>query len=166
MGRPGEQVERDRDRARDSLGLLERDRFWHELAEDDREVRQQGEREDVANPDRERRIEEIRDQRLADGTDEDREHRDAELCARDEPHWLVHHVERGARASSAALRSLLQAGATGSHERVLGRDEDRAAENEQQDDDDTQEDAHAFRRYIDRSRLRPDRGAGTRRYLV
>ena len=70
-----EEVERDRERDRERLGLLERDRLRHELAEDDGEVRQDREGDEEAHRRRERRLHQIRDQRLADRTDEDREDR-------------------------------------------------------------------------------------------
>ena len=66
----------------------------------------------------ERRLDQVGDQRLADGADEDREDRDAELVRADEAHRLVHEAERdvarrarrlSARSSRRARRAVMSA---------------------------------------------------------
>jgi hypothetical protein len=122
---------------------LQRDRLRHQLPEHDREVRQDRERHDECDGVRERRLHEIRDQRLADRTDEDREDRDAELRARDEAHGLVHEPEGGLRATVPVQRPLLEARTASGDQRVLGRDEDRTSQHEEQHHDDAKQDTHA-----------------------
>ena len=162
----GENIERDREDDRDRLRLLERDRLRHELSENYREVGEQCEGDDEADARGQGRLEQIGDQRLAHGADEDGEHRDSQLRARDEADRLVHEAECGARTPPAPLGALLQARPAADDERVLGGDEEGAAEDQQQDDDDAEKDAHALKGCIDKGRLRPSRGAGTWRDLV
>ncbi len=57
---------------------------------------------------RQRRLHEPREQRLADGAEEDREDRDADLHRRDEPDGVVHEAQRRLGAATAALGALLQ----------------------------------------------------------
>ena len=89
---------------------------------------------------REPRVEVARDQRLADGAHRDAEDGDPDLHRADEPHGLVH------QAQGAACRQrvhLLETPAARGHERVLGRDEDRVPQHEQEHEDDAEEVAHA-----------------------
>ena len=90
MQEAAEVVERNREHNSERLGLLERHRLRHQLAEHDREVGEERECNEEAHRYRQRRLHQIRDQRLADRTDEDGEDGDPELRARDEPNRLVH----------------------------------------------------------------------------
>ena len=92
---------------------------------------------------RQRRLHQVGDQRLADGTDEDREDRDSELRARDEPDRLVHEPQRRLGATAAAQGALLQPRSSRGDQRVLGRDEDRAPQHEEEHDEDAEKNAHA-----------------------
>ena len=89
-----------------------------------------------ATPCRERRLEEVGEQRLADRTDEDREHGDPELDERDEADGLVHEARAPcSRPAAASLGALLEPRAARGDERVLGRDEDRAPQHEEEHDE-------------------------------
>ena len=150
LQQPGERLhdrlqdlERDRERLRDRLGPLQRERLRHELAERDAEVGEDQEREHVRDPVRERRVEVARQERLADGTEGDPEDGDPDLDGADELDRVVHQVERGARTAAAGLRVRLEARPPRRHERVLGRDEDRVPEHEQEDREDSEGVAHA-----------------------
>ena len=138
-----EEVERHREHHRERLGLLQRDRLRHQLAEHDGQVREERERDQERNRVRERRLHEVRDERLADGTDEDREDGDAELRARDEADRLVHQSERRASSAVAVGRTLLESRPSRRDQRILGRDEHRAPQDEEQHHDDSKWNAHA-----------------------
>ena len=125
------------------LVLRERNGLGDELAERDMEVGDEGEGEDESDALRERLVKPVLDERLAHGAERDRERRDAELDGADEPHRAVHDAKRYARAELAGVRELHQARALGGHERVLGRDEERVPQHEQENGDDLQEDGHA-----------------------
>ena len=58
---------------------------------------------------REPRVEQLREDRLADGADEDRERRDAELRRGDEANGIVEEPDRQARAAAAGVREIGQA---------------------------------------------------------
>ena len=85
----------------------------------------------------------VLDERLADRAHRDAGDRDPDLHRADEAHGVVHQRERVARPAPALLRELLQAVAPRRHERVLGRDEDRVPQHEQENHDDSKEIAHA-----------------------
>ena len=138
----GEEVDGDGEGHGKPLRALERDGFRYELTEDDGEVREDDEGHGEGDPGRERRLEEVGEEWLADGADQDGEHGDPELDEPDEAHRLVHQPERGSRTSAALLGSLVEARATPGDERVLGGDEDRAPHDQEEHDDDPQEDAH------------------------
>ena len=127
-----EEVERDREHDRERLGPLQRDRLRDELAEHDGEVGEDREGDEEADRRRERWLHQVRDQRLADGAEEDREDRDPELDGRDEPHGLVHQPKRRSRAPAAARRALLQPRPPRRDERVLGRHEERVPQHEEE----------------------------------
>ena len=95
-------VERNGQHDRDALRPLQCDRLRDELAEHDGEVREDRERDRERDAGRERWLEEVGEQRLADGADEDGEHGDADLDESDEPDRLVHQAERRLRAAPAA----------------------------------------------------------------
>ena len=143
---PAEQVERTGQHHGEAFRLLQRHGFRHELAEDDRDVREEREREEEADGARERRLHQVGDQGLADGADQDREDRDPELRRADEAHGLVHQAKRDARAPPALERALLEAGSACGDERVLRGHEHRAPEHEQEHDHDAENDAHGPRR--------------------
>jgi hypothetical protein len=143
IGDARQPVERNGKRDRQRLGLLQRDRLRDELADDDREVGQDRERDQERHGVRQRRLHEPRQQRLADGTEQDREDRDPDLHGRDEADRVVHQAERRLRAPSATLGTFLQARSPPRDEGVLGRHEHRVPQNEQEHDDESQRSAHA-----------------------
>ena len=143
MRDPRQPVERDGERYRERLRLLQRDRLRHELADDDREVREDRERDEERDGVRQRRLHELGEQGLADGTEQDREDRDPDLHRRDEADGIVHEAKRRLRAAAATLRALLEARATARDEGVLGCHEDRVPQDEQEHDDDAERSAHA-----------------------
>jgi hypothetical protein len=85
----------------------------------------------------------VLDERLADRAEGDRERRDAELHGTDEADGAVHDPERDPRAAVTAVGQLAQARAPRRHERVLGRNEERVPQHEQENHDDAEEFAHA-----------------------
>ena len=100
-----EHVDRHRERDREHLGLLQRDRLGDELAEHDAEVREDGERDHEGDAAREE-VEVAGDERLADRTEGDPEDGDPDLDGRDEPDGLVHQsrarcARRGCRRRRA-----------------------------------------------------------------
>ena len=133
--RPGQD-----DRGR--LPALERDRLRHELAEHDAQVRQDQEREHERDPARQE-AEEARDERLGERTEQDPEHGDPHLDGRDVPNGLVHEPERDLRALAPAGGAFLEPRATRGHDRVLGRDEERVPQHEEEHGDDSKEFTHA-----------------------
>ena len=130
-------LERDRDQLRDRLGPLEGERLRHELAEGDAEVGEDQEREHERDPVRDDGVEVAREQRLADGAERDPEDGDPDLHGADELDRMVHQVEGGARTAAAGVRVGLQARPPRRHQCVLGRDEDRVPEHEQEDREDS-----------------------------
>ena len=132
---PREPVERDGERDRERLGLLQRDRLRHELADDDGEVREDRERDQERDRVGERRLHEVREERLSDRTEQDREDRDPHLDGRDEADRVVHEAERCLRAAAASLGALLETRAPRRDERVLGRHEDRVPQHEEEHDE-------------------------------
>ena len=151
MREPGEPVERNRERDREPLRLLQRDRLRDELAEDDGEVGQDRERDQERDRVRERRIHQAREERLADGTEQDGRDRDPDLNGRDEAHRVVHQPERRTRAAAAAQRPLLEPAPPRGDERVLRRHEDRVPQHEEEDDHDAER-CSCSRQPADRSR--------------
>ena len=140
---PPQPVERHGKPEGQALGALERDRLRHELAEHDAQVGQDQERDEEGDAARDPVVEVAREQRLAQGTEQDPEHRDPDLDRGDEAHGLVEQPERRPRPAVAALRQLLEAGAPRRHERVLGGDEDRIPQHEQENEDQPEGVAHA-----------------------
>ena len=136
-------IERNGQHDRDALRPLQCDRLRDQLAEHDGEVREDRERDRERDAGREGWLEEVGEQRLADGADEDGEHGDADLDEADEPDRLVHQAERRLRAAPAAGRLLLQAHSTRRDERVLGQHEERAPQHEEEHDHDVEKDSHA-----------------------
>ena len=84
---------------------------------------------------REPRVEHLRQQRLADGTDEDRERGHAELRRGDEADGIVEQFYGQARAAAAGVREIGQAGPPRRDERVLGRDEVGVPQHQQENRD-------------------------------
>ena len=69
---------------------------------------------------------------------------DPDLHGADEADRVVHELESAARARALPdSRELLQAGAPRRDERVLGRDEERVPQHEQENHDDSRRVAHA-----------------------
>ena len=114
---PREPVERDRERDGEQLGLLQGDGLRHELAEDDGKVGEDRERDQERDRSGKWRLEELGEQRLADGTEQDRRNRDPDLNGRDEADRIVHEAEsrspprppRSARSSSLRRRAVTRA---------------------------------------------------------
>ena len=138
-----QEVEWDSEHDSERLGLLQRRRLGHELAEHDGEVGQDGEGDEEAHRRRQGWLHQIRDQRLADGADQDREDRDPELRRGDETNGLVHHPQRRTSAPTALRGALLQPHPAGCDQRVFGRHENRAPQHEEEHDQDAEENAHA-----------------------
>ncbi len=88
-------------------------------------------------------VEPVLDERLADRAHRDAGDGDPDLHRADEAHGVVHQLERVLRALRVRLHELLQAVAPRCYERVLGRDEDRVPQHEQENHDDSKEIAHA-----------------------
>ena len=61
-----------------------------------------------------------------------------ELRARDEPNRLVHEPQGGSGTAAAAERALLEPRSARGDERVLGRDEHRAPQHEEEHDEDAE----------------------------
>ena len=138
-----ERLDRERDPERRVLVLRERDGFRHELAEDDVQVRDDREREDEGDRRRERGVEEVLDERLADRTEGDREGGDSELDRADEAHGIVHDPKSDPCPSAPLGGELRQTRAPGRYERVLGRNEERVPRDEQENGEDLEENGHA-----------------------
>ena len=106
---PREPVEGHGERDCEPLRLLQRHGLGYELAHDDGEVREDHERDQEGDRGRERGLHEIREERLAEGTDEDREHRDADLDRGDEANRVVHEAECRPGAAAPAPGALDEA---------------------------------------------------------
>ena len=113
-------------------------------------------------------LEQFRDRGLAQETEADGGHRDADLCSRQVLVDAIDRVERLIRAACTLLDELLHLGATRSDQGELRRDEEAIHEDEQ-DQEEEQEDGHVrardrLRRAGDatpaRAPLRPGREAG------
>jgi hypothetical protein len=140
---PAEKVDRPRQRGREPLGALERNRLRNELAERDAQVGEDEEGDQERDGVRLHEREPVLHERLADRAHRDARNRDAHLHRADEPHRVVHHRECAAGAVSAGVDELLQTRAACRHERVLGCNEQRVPHHEQENHDDSKEVAHA-----------------------
>ena len=148
---PHERVARDVDRfdrerypQRRLLLLVERDRLRHELTERHVQVGDDAEGENERDRRREERvIDPVLDDGLADGAEQDGEGRDAELDGADEANGAVHDPERDPRPQHAAVGELAEARTAGGHERVLGRDEERVPQNDQENREYPENESHA-----------------------
>jgi hypothetical protein len=141
---PAQPVERDGEPDGHALRPLQRDRLRHQLAEDDAQVGQDEEREDERDAARHPVVEEARQEGLPQCTQQDPEDGDPDLDGGDEANGLVEQTERRPRPPVAAPRQLLEPGPPRRDERVLGGDEDRIPQNEQENDDDTEGIAHGL----------------------
>src|SRR6185295_1819596 len=88
-----EKIDRWGEERRDPLGALQRPRLRDQLAKDEAEVREDDERDQECPRSPDVRLEVVRYERLADRTEEDREHGDPDLERRDEPGRLVHQPQ-------------------------------------------------------------------------
>ena len=123
--------------------MRECERFGHELAQGHVQVRDDGEAEDDGDRARQERVEEVREQGFAHGSQEDREERDAELGRRDEADGVVDQLDRESSPRRAGVDELAQTGAPRGHERVLGHDEERVPQDHQENRDYLEENGHA-----------------------
>jgi hypothetical protein len=123
--------------------LGQSDGLGDELAERHVEVRDEREGENERQRRGDDRIEEVLDQRLADGAERDRERGDAELDRADEAHGVVHDPECHPRPAVACVSELHQPRPSRRDERVLGRDEKGVPRHEQENGDDLEKNGHA-----------------------
>ena len=123
-----EEAQRARDRDRDLLRILQRDALRGQLASDDVQGGDQGERD--GDPKRVRadcpkdRVQQPGQRRLADPTKREAGDRDAELASRDVAIEVAHGVIDVAGARPALGDQLLHARSPHGHERELGRNEE------------------------------------------
>src|SRR3990172_2072390 len=143
MGETLQDVDGHRDDHRDALGVLERDGLGDELGDDKKEVGQDRERDQEGERLGDVGLEEIGDQGLADGAEEDGQDRDPDLNRGDEADRLFHQPQRNRRASLPLPRELRQPRPPCGHERVLGHDEKGVPQNEQGHQEDPEPVAHA-----------------------
>jgi hypothetical protein len=146
LGDEVEAFERDDEPQHELLARRERERLRHELAEYDVEVRDDEQGDGEGGPRREPRVEDFREDRLADGADEDRERRHAELGRGDEADGIVEEADGQPRTPAAGVRDRGQSRPPRGHQRVLGRDEVGVPQHEQENGDDAVESCHAPRR--------------------
>src|SRR6185436_12527237 len=122
------------------LGAVERERLRHELAEDDREVSHDGEREDEAHRLRDRVADELADERLRHGAGDDGDGGDPDLDGRDDADGVVHQPQGGGGPATPALRELR---AARRDDRVLGDDEEGVPRDEREDGQDAERVSHS-----------------------
>ena len=135
-----DQLDRARDQHRERLGLLERQRLRHELAEHDGQVGDDREGEHVGRPARQRVADQPADERLGQRAGEDADRGDADLHGRDHAHRIVHQAQRG-RAPAPAL----QRGTARRDHGVLPDHEEGVAGDEAEHREDPEEVAHRVR---------------------
>jgi hypothetical protein len=147
---PHERVRDDVDRLdgqcdpeRRRLVVRQRHGLGDELAERHVQVRHEREGENERQRRGDDRIEEVLDQRLADGAERDRERGDAELDRADEAHGVVHDPKRHPGPAAACVSELHQPRPSRRDERVLGRDEKSVPRHEQENGDDLEKNGHA-----------------------
>ena len=138
-----ERLDRERNPERRRLVLAQRKSLRHKLAQGHVQIGDDHEGDDECDPRGEDRIEEVLDERFADCAECDREDGDAELHRADEAHGAVHDPKGDPGPKAAGDRKLVQARAARGDERVLGGDEKRVPEDDQEHEDDAKEVAHA-----------------------
>ena len=84
----------------------------------------------------EQRLEQVGDRRLADGTEHQRAHGDAELVDADHQRHVLHRAQRGAGHPRAGLGARLDLGTAGGDQGELRGHEERVAEQQEQDRED------------------------------
>ena len=92
---------------------------------------------------REVRVEEMSQQALPDGSEQDAESGDPDLDRADEPDGIVHQLDGGRRSAAALVSELDESNSPRCDQRVLGDHEERVSRNEQENDDDAEWVAHA-----------------------
>src|ERR671919_1402119 len=125
------------------LVLREGDGLRDQLAERHVQVGDEGEGEHESYAVREGLVDPPLDDRLAHGTEGDREGGDSELHRPDEAKRAVHDAESDASAQASLVVELDETAAAGGHERGLGRYEEGVPQHEQENGDDLEEDVHA-----------------------
>jgi hypothetical protein len=138
----GDHLDRRRHDGGQPLGPVEGQGLRDELAEDHGEVGHGAERDHEAEPGGHAVAEDVAHDRLADGTGEDPDRRDADLHGRDHAHGVVHQAQRGLRALAAALGQRRDGAAPSGHHRVLADHEERVARHQCQHREDAERVAH------------------------
>ena len=138
-----DQLDRAREDERVPLGVGERERLGHELAEQDgheaHEERHDEQREDVSRarePEGDEHVgERVRDARAGEGGREEADERDAELDRREQRTGPLDEPADAIGAPVALVAELAQAAAPDRDERDLGRHEHAVHDDEQGDDE-------------------------------
>jgi hypothetical protein len=138
-----ERLHGKRDPERGRLVPLERDRLRHELAERDVQVRHDRESQAERETGREDGLEIVLEERLTHGAEQQRKERNPELNRPDEADRVVHNPQRDPRPQVPLGSELVEPRPARRHERVLGRDEERVPQHDQENRDDLQENGHA-----------------------
>ena len=135
-------LHRARDDGRDALGVVQRDPLRHQLADDEREVRDREDDEEDGDAVRGRRDrpdacedgrERVRELCAAIRAGEDADERDADLHRREEAVRAGRELDRGARAQVAVVGALLQPRLARRDDGELGHRE-HAVEHDQRED--------------------------------
>ena len=132
-----------RDGQRGPLRVAERDALRHELADHDVQRRDHDEGDHDRQDRREHRVEQLGQNRLAEGADAEARERDAELHRGDEAWRARDDLEHVARAPVALLLELDDLRAPRRHEAVLGRDEEPVQQHQPDEGEQLEEDRHA-----------------------
>ncbi len=114
-----------------------------QLADHDVEVRDDQEGEAVGDDRGGDRVEDPREDRLADGTDTQARDRDAELHGGDEPRRVRRDAQDDAGPAASLVAELGEARASRSHQGVLGRDEERVQQKQASDRKKLKAESHA-----------------------
>ncbi len=113
--------------------MAERDALRDQLADDHVEVRDQQEREEDGDDRRRDRVEDVREDGLAQGTDGQARERDAELHGGDEVVRVGRDAQDRASAPVALVAQLGDARAACGDEPVFGRHEERVQQQQRDD---------------------------------
>jgi hypothetical protein len=151
--RAHEQLERAHDPHRRRLGSLERDPFRRQLAEDDLDGGDDGECDgdrdrvrsgggDVRRHELERRLDHRRQRRLADPSEPEARHRDAELRRRDVPIGRADGAAHRARAAVAFGDQLIDPRLPHRDDREFGCDEESVRAHERREADEPPQHIH------------------------
>ena len=138
-----ERADRARDRERGRLRMAEGDALRDQLADDHVEVGDQQEREEDGDDRRRDRVEDVREDGLAQGTDGQARERDAELHRGDEAVRVRRDAQDGACAPVALVAELGDARSARRDEAVFGRDEERVQQEQRGDREQLERNRHA-----------------------